>query len=116
MKPTDYRNSTFHDLQRQLVHLRLSVWDALAHHGPCTTRELATACGMDILTVRPRVTELVQMGFAECLSDSSHPSLKLRRPSEGNEGVYRALTTAEAEGLFNQRKKEATSLQLTFDV
>ena len=106
MKPTDYRNATFQDIQRQLVHLRLSVWDALAQHGPCTTRELALACGMDLLTVRPRVTELVQLGFAECVNDDQ----------AGHEGLYRALTTAEAEGLFNQRKRDAGELQLSFDV
>lgn len=105
MKPTDYRNATFADLQRQLVHLRLAAWEALAHHGPCTTRELADASGMCLLTVRPRVTELVQMGFAECVNDDQG----------GHEGRYRALTLAEAEVLFTQRKSFA-GLQLLFDV
>jgi len=103
MKPADIRNTTFRELQSRLVHLRLSVWEALSHHGPCTTRELAHECGMDILTVRPRVTELVQLGFAECLSESEHAS----------EGVYRALTVAEAEALFEARKRELAETQLS---
>lgn len=85
---------TFKDLQRQLVSLRLSVYDALLEHGPCTTRELATACGMDILTVRPRMTELVQLGFAVCLD------------SQGHEGRYQALTLAEAEQAHEERQSK----------
>jgi len=103
MKPADIRNTTFRELQSRLVHLRLSVWEALAHHGPCTTRELAHECGMDLLTVRPRVTELVQLGFAECLSESEHD----------REGIYRALTVAEAEALFEARKRELAETQLS---
>lgn len=103
MKPADYRNATFQDIRRQLVHLRLSVWEALALHGPCTTRELAKDCGLDLLTVRPRVTELVQLGFAECVNEDQ----------AGHEGIYKALTTAEAEAIFDRRKLEAADQQLT---
>lgn len=102
MKPIDYRNATFQDILRQVIHLRLSVWDALAHYGPCTTRELAKECGLDLLTVRPRVTELVQLGFAECVNEDK----------AGHEGIYKALTTAEAEALFDRRKLEAADHQL----
>lgn len=94
MKPTDFRTATFRELQGRLVYLRLSVWEALAHHGPCTTRELARECGFDLLTVRPRVTELVQMGFAVCVNEDE----------AGKEGIYRALTVAEAEAAFNERQ------------
>lgn len=93
MIPIQFRNTTFRELQSRLVHLRLSVWEALAHYGPCTTRELSRECGMDLLTLRPRMTELVQLGFAECLD------------TEGHEGRYRALTLAEAEAAFEQRQK-----------
>jgi DNA-binding MarR family transcriptional regulator len=98
IKPNDFSAATFRDLQHRLVHLRLSVYEALAHHGPCTTRELAHECGIDLLTVRPRMTELVQMGFALCINEHS----------DGHEGIYRALTLAEAEDAFNARQAVAT--------
>lgn len=97
MNASAFSAATFRDLQNQLVHLRLSVWEALAHHGPCTTRELARACDIDILTVRPRMTELLQMGFAVCTNEHG----------EGREGIYRALTLAEAEDAFNARRNAA---------
>lgn len=93
-KPSDFSKATFRDLQNRLVHLRLSVYEALAHHGPCTTRELARECGIDLLTVRPRMTELVQMGFAVCINEGQ----------DGHEGIYRALTLAEAEAAFHARQ------------
>ncbi len=103
MNPAACRDATFRDLQNRLICLRLSVWEALAEHGPCTTRELARECGIDILTVRPRMTELVQLGFAVC------------EDTEGHEGTYRALTLAEAENAFNARQRQATE-QLNFDL
>jgi|GEM_PF-1977429 len=92
-----FSTMNFQELQGQLFALRLSVWDALAHHGPCTTRELAHECGIDLLTVRPRVTELVQMGFAVCVNEGE----------QGREGIYRALTLAEAEAAFEARQAAA---------
>lgn len=103
MKPIDFRNTTFRDLQRQVISLRLSVWEALAQHGPCTTRELSRECGLDILTVRPRVTELLQLGFVVCTNDGQG----------GHEGIYQALTTAEAETLFTARQAEAREQQMS---
>ncbi|MCW0218375.1 MAG: hypothetical protein OJI67_08645 [Prosthecobacter sp.] len=99
MVPIDHRNHTFRDLQTRLVGLRLSVWEALLEHGPCTTRDLAQACGIDLLTVRPRMTELHQLGLVTCLDH------------EGHEGRYQALTLAEAETLFLNRQA-ATHPQL----
>lgn len=94
MSPIDLRNATFRDIRDRLVGLRVSVYEALLDHGPCTTRQLARECGIDLLTVRPRVTELVQLGLAVLL-DSDH-----------HEGIYRALTIAEAEAAFAARQAE----------
>lgn len=89
---------TFKDLQRQLICLRLSVYEALLEHGPCTTRELAASCSIDLLTVRPRMTELLQCGFV----------VEVAEERNGHEGIYRALTLAEAEAAFDERQKHAT--------
>jgi DNA-binding IclR family transcriptional regulator len=82
--PTQIRDDVFAALEPALVGLRLDVFAALQAHGPCTTRQLAEKTGISILTVRPRVHELVDLGLAECSG------------RDGREGVYRALTIDEA--------------------
>lgn len=108
MKPIDYRDATFKDIQARLHGDRSSVLEALQIHGPTTTRHLAEAMGCDILNVRPRVTELVQLGLVELVpADPDGPK---------REGVYRALTLPEAEALFIRRQKEAQDPQQTLDL
>ena len=99
--PTSIRDLNFRDILGRLCGLRVSVYEALLEHGPCTTRQLAEASGIDILTVRPRVTELYQLGLAVTVmpSDAEAPTPR--------ESTYRALTAAEAEDLFRQRQAEA---------
>jgi predicted transcriptional regulator len=104
MSPLDYRTATWQDVRGRLVHLRASVYDALMEHGPCTTRELADACGIDLLTVRPRVTELLQLGLVECIG------------GKGNNGQYRALTLAQAEDAFRQHQARIQEPQLTLAI
>ena len=106
MKSIDYRFATWEKIQRRLDGLRGVVYEALLRHGPCTTRELAERSGLSILTVRPRVTELIQAGVAT-LADGDAP---------GNEGIYRALSEAEARALFARRRAEAvgTPVQAEF--
>lgn len=94
MSPIDLRNATFRDITARLVNLRASIYEALIDHGPCTTRQLARDCGIDLLTVRPRVTELYQLGLAVLVESDHH------------EGIYRALTLAEAEAAFDARQAE----------
>jgi predicted transcriptional regulator len=99
MKAIDFRNATFADLQDRLHGLRLTVLTNLRAQGPATTRQLAERSGIDILSVRPRITELMTLGFV-CLEDGSE---------HAREGVYRALTDAEAEAaLLN---KQAAPIQ-----
>lgn len=62
---TELRDQVFRNLQERLSGLRLRVWENLTIWGPTTTRILAQRSGIDILTVRPRVTELVECGLAE---------------------------------------------------
>ena len=99
MTPIDYRNETFEMVkERGLVRERLAVYQAFAKHGPGTTRAIARASGIDILNLRPRATELYQLGFLKLLGDAA-----------GNEGIYRALTIEEARAqfFFEQRKARA---------
>ena len=71
MKAIDFRNATFEGLRAELPALRAAAYAAWVAHGPGTTRQVAACSGMDILTFRPRSTELLQMGLirvrsAEC--------------------------------------------------
>lgn len=103
MKPIDYRDTTFRDIQARVHGDRASVLEALQLHGPATTRDLARAMEWDVLSVRPRVTELVQLGLAELVPEQDG--------RVSREGSYRALSTAEAEALFIWRQKAAQDPQ-----
>lgn len=108
MRPIDYRNATWADIQAQLTARRLDVLEGLRRHGPCTTRELAAAMGWDILHVRPRVTELVQLGFAEVVPTAHGP----QSSAPAREGVYRARTEPEAWDAFHAARESAINPQL----
>lgn len=92
MSPSDIRNLNWQQLSEHVHGLRQAVYEALRTHGPCTTRKLAARSGMDILSVRPRVTELAELGFSTCCG------------REGQEGVYRACSYQEAADAHAQRQ------------
>lgn len=85
MKTTDPRDLTWDELRSHLTGLRARVWLALAEIEPATTSEIAAHLGWSVLTVRPRVTELAQIGFVECLG------------RKGREGLYQHLTEVEVK-------------------
>ncbi|HMO03914.1 MAG TPA: hypothetical protein PKC67_02495 [Kiritimatiellia bacterium] len=85
MKPTDFRDMTFEDLQQSLSGMRRSVYEAWLLHGPGTTAEVALRAQISLLTFRPRTTDLYQAGLVEL-----QPGQKA-----GHEGRYRAVTMAE---------------------
>lgn len=97
MKPIDYRDATWGDIQAALVGLRKDVYDAFVAHGPATTEQLALMTGMSILTLRPRSTELFQMGLIELMPDS-----------KARGGRYRAVPMDVANERFVWRKSHAT--------
>lgn len=80
MKPVDLRNSTFAVLRNGLGSARMAVYEAWITHGPATTRELSSRSGIDILTLRPRTTELYILGLVELVD-----------VIRGSEGIYRAV-------------------------
>lgn len=85
MRPIDYRNETFDRLRGEMHGLRETIYRAWLAHGPCTTRELAERAGLDILTLRPRTTELVQIGAVTVDESRTEPG----------QGVYRARPVDE---------------------
>lgn len=89
MDPIDFRNETWESIQGRIIGLRLAVLDSWRRLGPGTTREVAARAGIDILSFRPRTTELFQLGFL-VLVESAH----------GHEGIYQALSASEAHHQF----------------
>lgn len=108
MEPIDYRNATFDSLQERLTGRRAQVLDAWRQHGPATTEELAERSGLSILTLRPRTTELYQLGFVVLADAESVATTK--------GAVYRAASPTEVQCHFNRKSKKAREIQLTLDV
>jgi len=102
MKPVDYRDATWADLQSRVEGLRAEVLASLRAKGPCTTRELAQRSGVDILTVRPRITELVQLGLVDVV-DADKPA---------REGRYYALPEWQARQNFEGQCQAARNPQM----
>lgn len=73
---------------------RREVYAHLCLLGPCTTAELAAASGISILTVRPRVTELVQLGLAR-LADVQ---------ATKTEGKYEAIRLEDARAAYYRER------------
>lgn len=102
MKPIDYRNETWDSLQQRLEGLRLAVYRAWEQHGPGTTRQLAERSGIDLLTFRPRSTELYQLGLLRLVN---------QEPGAG-EGIYEAVPMAVAQAQFEREKQNRINPQL----
>lgn len=110
MNTSDYRDKTWEQIQGHLIDDRMKVYHSLSVWGPVTTRRLAELSGTDILTVRPRVTELVQMGLAR-LADI--PPARREPGVSAREGYYEAIPLTEAERIRRYGKDEVqTEMQL----
>jgi DNA-binding MarR family transcriptional regulator len=106
MLAINYRNAVWSELQACIQGKRLEVLSAWRQHGPCTTRELAERSGIDLLTLRPRTTELLQIGYIREVADVP-----------GKEGVYESLPESEAFAIFNSRCADARGdKQLAFAI
>jgi hypothetical protein len=100
MTPIDYRNANWSDLQSRLRADCLQVYDLWLRFGPKTTAELAAASGFSLLTLRPRTTDLYQLGLVELV-----PGFERKRA-----GVYQAVPISQAEIRFNQKKQEVLNV------
>jgi len=76
---TSVRDELWRELQGQLSGDRVKVYDSFMAWGPATTRRIAELVQIDILTVRPRATELLQLGLLELVG------------RDGHEGRYQAV-------------------------
>ena len=94
MKPIDARTATWDEVRANLTGRRLAAYDAWKCWGPGTTHEVAERSGMSVLTLRPRTTELVQLGFV-VMTEMAH-----------KEGIYQAVSEENAMDAFTTRQME----------
>lgn len=92
---TDIRNATWLDVQKRVSKDMVEVHEAWQTHGPCTTRELAERSGLSLLTLRPRTTDLYQIGLVACEG---------KKGREG--GVYKHVTHQTAAQTWQRRQLE----------
>ena len=104
MQPIDFRTATFDLLRERIAGVRWAVLSAWRQHGPCTTQQLAERSEISILSLRPRTTELFQLGFI-CLAE---------KQPEKSQGVYRVRTDAEIAVWFIDQRDAATPGQKEF--
>lgn len=83
--PAQLRDRHFATLRARLAGRLARVYAAWLRHGPATTRQLAILSGIDLLSLRPRTTDLLALGLVECVA------------SEAGEGLYRARDQAAWE-------------------
>jgi hypothetical protein len=102
MNAADLRNATWADIQPMLSGMRLVVLLAWRMHGPGTTENVAQTAGINLLTFRPRSTELLQLGLIALVDRDS------------NDGIYEAVPEDQARASFEAaRSPQQMPLKLT---
>jgi hypothetical protein len=86
MKPVDLRAATFVSVRQGLSQSFKDVYTAWVTFGPGTTREVSQKSGVDLLTLRPRTTDLYHLGLVE-----------LWGAERGSEGVYKSVPEEQWE-------------------
>ena len=88
MTSLDICDWNYDRLQAYLAGQRREVLEAWLTLGPGTTRQIATRARIELLTFRPRTTELVQLCLVKLVG------------KEGTEGVYEACSEAETREML----------------
>jgi len=100
MTAKEIRDQNFTSLRATLDERRREVLFALAQHDPCTTRQLALLSHRDVLSVRPRITELKDLG------------LVVLDGRDAGEGIYRCADQDEWQTWHTRLVEEHTSGQM----
>lgn len=106
MKPTDIRNENWEAIQTRITGKRREVYEAFLKGPAATTEQMAARSGINLLTLRPRVTELFDLKL-----------LRLVEKRAGS-GVYIGVPEEEARREYERERFEtlramekATNLQ-----
>jgi len=102
---TDLRKVGFEEVRGRLTGNRLAVYETLCRRGTATAIELAEAMGWDKTSVRPRLSELVDMFHARPTG--------VRR---NHEHEFEAISVADAIKLHAQAKADAEQAERPADV
>jgi len=90
LDPEYLRDLTWDKIQPFLFGDRQRVLNAFLRHGQGTTRQISQLSGIDLLTLRPRTTELVTLGLIECVG------------KDGTQGIYRAVKPDRQQAAFER--------------
>lgn len=96
MDTNDIKRDQLAALDSALRGLRQKVHIALLAQGKCTTKDLAEGMGYSLLTVRPRVTELLQAGLVDLVGRDDH-----------GDGIYQAVSLEDARKRVEERARLA---------
>lgn len=100
MTPRDISQENWRNIQEKLQGLREQVYRGMLAAGPQTTCDLADITDIPLLTVRPRVTELCELGLAEPAGRS------------GRHGLYRAIPLDQVKRHITEMAMDHCQLQL----
>lgn len=95
MKSTDPRDFTWDEIRDSLHGKRERIWTWLRSNGPATTTGISTGTEIPLLTVRPRVSELVALGWIDCVG------------RENREGVYHAIAAETCLSRYQEAIRES---------
>lgn len=97
MQTSTIKTETFEKVIQRAEGIRMRIYELLCQAGPSTTRELARQNpGISILTLRPRLTELCQLGLVRCVGR--------KKDLFASEGVYEAVPLNEAKRQYELKK------------
>jgi predicted transcriptional regulator len=100
LSPQQISAENWRNIQEKLQGLREQVYRGMLAAGPQTTCDLAEIIAMPLLTVRPRVTELCELGLAEPAGRA------------GRHGLYQAIPLDQVKRHISEMAMDHCQLQL----
>ena len=94
MKAIDIRNASWSSIQASLHHRLAAAYQVWCSYGPGTTRDVSQRSGWDILSLRPRTTDLYKLGLVELVG---------RR---GDGGIYKVRPQSDWESWSQTQSKQ----------
>jgi hypothetical protein len=94
MTPEQIRNANWAEIEKHMQGSRETVYNCLLAFGRCTTSELALKMQHSVLSVRPRITELCDLGLVELVGKAGH------------EGIYQTVPVYIARQLHDRQRAQ----------
>lgn len=98
------RDMTWQEVEGMISGARELVHRGLIRIGQGTTRDVAAETGIALLTVRPRMTELLDLGLVRCVG----------RCRDG--GIYAPVPLADAERAHRARHEAPVQVEMQLDL